>query len=275
MEIPSNFKVFIIQKYLSQGLNSIKQTKQIYDQQQQIQRLEQIKIAHIKREHNYWQLLRKSFTSSLRQCEQLVKLEFEPYCADNSAFVQEIGGWLGKLKDLIELSLIFNQSTNLKQESWKYVFQGLEQLKQLQKLEIIIGESCSLEEQGLNLLSYAISSLTCLKKLIIIINKSNYVSVLSLKNLVDNFKYFSQIEELKLQVQEYQIDISEEKLNLWQGLSFLQSIQDLDISLNLQYLLRIQFSKNAHTLFIQTYLAKRTQFSFKLKGERKGRYFFN
>ncbi|KAL4465268.1 hypothetical protein ABPG74_001982 [Tetrahymena malaccensis] len=190
--------------------------------------------------------------NTLQQLESFVNnqliLEFESDCADDLQFILQIGDQLGKLTNVVDLSIIFDSYTRLKQEAWKYIFQGLELLKQLQKLEIFFRQSCSLEDQGLNLLGQAFSSLSSLKKLTINIYSFNYVSVQSLKNLISNFKYLSQIEELKLIIPNYDIEICEEKLDLWSGLSYLQSIQDLELYLNLQYNTQVDIDDFLQTL---------------------------
>ncbi|KAL4465273.1 hypothetical protein ABPG74_001987 [Tetrahymena malaccensis] len=139
------------------------------------------------------------------------------------------------MKHLSELQLTFQKNTNLKLEGWRFLFKGLGQLSQLENLEIEIGDQCFLEDQGLSQLALAILCLLNLKKLTIVVESANFITSSCVKNIVDNLQCFSQLIELKLQFLEYQIEILEEKINIWSGLCFLQQINSLDLSLSFQY----------------------------------------
>ncbi|KAL4461911.1 hypothetical protein ABPG74_000756 [Tetrahymena malaccensis] len=174
--------------------------------------------------------------------EKNIQLKFQSDCANDIALMELVGNQVAKLKDIVQLQMIFQQNTSLKLEGWKYIFQGLEQLSQLESLELVIKNSCFLEDQGLNLFVYAVSSLTNLKKLIIDIQKSNYISTSSVKNLVNNLKFLDKIEDFTLKLIEYRVeDLDDEKLNIWQGLSHLKQIKKLNLSLNLLYISQKDF----------------------------------
>ncbi|EAR92233.2 hypothetical protein TTHERM_01051820 (macronuclear) [Tetrahymena thermophila SB210] len=164
-----------------------------------------------------------------------IELEFESECTDNLEFIEQAGHSIGQLKHISEMSLMFKKNTNLKQEGWRFLFKGLEQLNQLKCLEVQVGEQCFLEDQGLNLLIYAYSSLVNLKKLSLIVENANFISSSCVKNVFDYLKHFPELVELKVQILEFQIDILENKMNIWSGIYSLQQVQSLDLSLNLSY----------------------------------------
>ncbi|KAL4479536.1 hypothetical protein ABPG72_018522 [Tetrahymena utriculariae] len=166
-----------------------------------------------------------------------LSIKFESNLYQNELFVCQNEDYLNQLKNLLDLTLIFESNCNLGLVGWNTIFKSVQQLTQLEALTVSVQELCFLEDQGFNLLNFTISSLKKLKSLQIEVQKSNYISYSSLNNFVQFLKNAKDLTELKLKIDELQPkNTDDNNINIWQGLQQLEQIESLDLDLDLRYL---------------------------------------